>query len=352
MDFGLLEVFSALALGMMCFLLASNLIWIVKGSTDAFTIWLPKQWWWPEKDSITLMAIGLVFAYATGLYIQDVSDKWTDSSHHERNFEIVDPRCWSKKFLKTEDEHRFETLFEEEDDKKALKANGLGREVLTAGKRSAFKDVLRRDGKGIPLSVKGQKEKYFVEKTALMDSCSVFYYEAKNWCYLQPTYFSELRRIQQRIDFSRSSFMLLSLYLYGFVAVLLWHLVSTHIGGRLTKGGSEAEGTNADQQSKLTWNAVFGRAFYRLVTTLCMVIVLSFGCVWGFHHAENVFNERAFGYYVSHIRSTENPAVCPSCQRKSAMPQAAARIPNAQERKQPKEHAEFAHSLSVESDSQ
>ena len=124
-------------------------------------------------------------------------------------------------------------------------------------------------------------------REAAEDYVSTLYYEAKNWVYLQPTYFDELSAVQRRVDFT------LGLLFVGFVGAwlsgvkLVWFVVWVVWGEGLRPPWREAK--EAWREAKEGW----------VVFLVCVGICFVTG--FGYRGAEQNFNQRVFGYFFSHV---------------------------------------------------
>jgi hypothetical protein len=99
------------------------------------------------------------------------------------------------------------------------------------------------------------------------------YYFAKNRVYAKPTYFSEMTKIQGRLDFSRSV-ALISFFYCGVCVVL----VAAHAFPAPT-----------------WWSRI-----KRIPVTLVLLLLFAsayMAAVWAYHRESDEFNKRAFGYY-------------------------------------------------------
>src|SRR5262249_38162635 len=107
-----------------------------------------------------------------------------------------------------------------------------------------------------------------------------------NYCYLQPTYQSELDGIQRRIDFARSMFLVSS----WFVLFVIIGLVSTcvYVLVRTWRGTS----------SEALRLVFMGRMRRLIAIGLGATLIATMGWL-GYAQAENNFNERAFGYWLT-----------------------------------------------------
>ncbi len=124
------------------------------------------------------------------------------------------------------------------------------------------------------------------------------YYRAKNWAYRErETHFKELSSIQRRIDFSRSVFMLTiwgALLLMSAVVVCpILHGID-YLSRRVFQMEREVNDVSACMKSGLL------SKYKCLIAILLVMVAFSFLTVRGYWEAENVYNERVYGYYASY----------------------------------------------------
>jgi 5'-nucleotidase (lipoprotein e(P4) family) len=323
MDWGVfVELIGTVFVGALTVSLAALGGWVVLDRRERFGEWARKIGLLPEEPVrvITLVLI----CFGLGVFAEGVTDYQTDTESKLSNF--VSDRQTS--LLGTEGEHRFRTLFApvEEGDKETHRLNGLGKAVFshrdvlsTLCANALFLDdpvaFVRADASEIDLhrSV-GSSWKTDLSAAenvlrAAKGYVNAFYYAAKNWCYAQPTYFRELERLQLRIDWARSSFLVQSwaafagavwligtLLVLGFVRVIALagpprpapedaRLLAA-VRARLCNGGIERYLT---------------RGFGRLAVLTPLVLPVAAVSCFSYRFAEQQFNERALGYWISSL---------------------------------------------------
>ncbi len=123
------------------------------------------------------------------------------------------------------------------------------------------------------------------------------YYLAKNWAYSQDQYFDELEFIQRRIDFSRSCFLIGSWTLAIVVVATTLRLMS-FVVPRM-------------RASWRDWRVPQYSLSGCVASLLLRTLIASASCIIlcaltreEYALAENNFNERAFGYFVTHLDLT------------------------------------------------
>lgn len=340
----LADVFGSLAVGTVVLFIAMAICWAYTrpgGGT------VPRQLYelvLHDRSKDTLFRLLLIpVIYAVGILIQDTTDHLTDTenimfSEPPPGSSWTDPANFCppalvRSCLEAECEHRMRALFKkdftgdqtaaretEKDtaaDKKTvvkrpwsamlrlfprggrLRLTGLGKDVFgTEGFLNVAQSVLGQptgtddylaflrepvawlnatmDGEGNPEPARWEKA------TACVN---VLYYHAKNWCYMQDTLYDELESIQRRIDFSRSCFHVCMLAVAVVVSVLAVLSVKPLFPPWRRE---EIRG----------WLRYAGRS--GVVLTLLVMVCLC--CRYGYLFSEANFNERAFGYYLSHVR--------------------------------------------------
>jgi 5'-nucleotidase (lipoprotein e(P4) family) len=238
------------------------------------------------------------------LIISDVTDQLTDT---DRSFEhsawYSVPRLQAF-FLGSEGDHRVKTLFSDPGKEKC--ATGLGREIL--GRQAYLMEQLTGDDVC--------KAEFIYDACAFLaggGTCAAtdrrraatrfvnqLYYTAKNWTYTQDTYFQEMETIQRRIDFSRSVFLLASwaLVLLPFALMIalagLWARLALpeelrRKGRRITETGF------VDPHDPLTYRG----ATLRVAKLMVLLAAICWIAQTGYGGAEEIFNERAYGYHIS-----------------------------------------------------
>jgi hypothetical protein len=169
----------------------------------------------------------------------------------------------------------------------------LGREL---GRHGAFAYVLGRE-KGPEL------DSWFASGASALPSAwselpNALYYQAKNRVYLEANYFSEMSKIQTRLEFSRSLAMLSRLFLIATPVVAVVGLVAALFRSwrrrlKTRAGGRESPLLDATARADLRKRSVAAGSIGIL---LLSVHVLAF-CAY--LHEQEAYYKRAFGYFSS-----------------------------------------------------
>lgn len=299
---GLLDIVSSLSIGFVSLFFLTfiyfNISVLFFGlSAQTFTKWLSQHSLRPRSGFIALFLI--VLSYSFGQIIEDSTDHLTDSSSDDQ---VHAPHpIW---FLGTEYYHRLRTLCGIRND--SIYVNGLGKEVLIIDEIT--KDVLDRvyeDAIAVKFvnHIQKQKANQVPPKTTFISVAeadtsnslkrfvSQVYYKCKNWCYKQPTYYDELERIQDRIDFSRSTFYVM----YITSPILLILLIITVVKNL------------SFSSHKIRRHRLIEYQTFVLISTIIFGIV----SLNGYRFSEVIFNERAFGYYYSNEKEIKRQLQCP-----------------------------------------
>lgn len=241
------------------------------------------------KSVSQVMAVALFFfVYGLGLLIHDATDLVADMSRGKVcNVPIL---CT---LLSSEEDRRIEVLFKNQD-----KPTGLWISILSERRyvRGLLERIHQKDGKNVEDFLKCE-EKCFPKsdqeygKTIVeyrKKYVNTIYYDAKNWAYMQPTYYNELEMIQYRSDFARCMSLLAFCYAVLsliFACFLLPNLFSSNLQKRKSVS-----------------------SLGRKLIVIAVLFILSYAASEGFQTAERHFNMRTFGYYYSYLRTKE---ICP-----------------------------------------
>jgi hypothetical protein len=110
------------------------------------------------------------------------------------------------------------------------------------------------------------------------DSVLRLYYFSKNRVYAEETYYDEMKRIQTRLEFSRSISMIAFLY---FIFALLMVAPAFMVSRRRRAD---------DQQERI-------RLHVRVPAVLSILFLVFFFSLWAYERESDEFNKRAFGYF-------------------------------------------------------
>jgi len=354
------EIFGTLSVGFAALFAAITLYWITSGTYASFINWIRNHSCIPKAP--VLIGVLFIAIFGFGLILQDTTDRLTDSEYRTWSDSPIWPPSLQVRILGQESEHRFRSVFykpkKKEQESNSLEhgfvLNGLGKQVfankalcqVTTSRISMNEhhevyekqrwtseflknpdhfleetektkekiNQLKKDSLFLNKSSQEQ-EKIIKQKQKNINQLkrdsllltkttenikkrkkhtrrvtNLMYYEAKNWAYRQDNHFVELEDIQRRVDFSRSIFLVSSYYLFaaGTVAIIMTFIfIISNLRNYFTT-------------HKVVYFR-FLRRWQRLTVSSCIAAFVSFGGWLGYEHAENAFNERTFGYYISGI---------------------------------------------------
>ncbi len=287
-DINILEIFNSVGVGIAAFLLIAYFCFLIPKLfiADRYNQYDFIKWFKTvmrrDYSKSGYAIIVTVAIYCLGLIIQDFTDFMSDSDSSKNPLVKLFQKSH---LLKSETEIRKSVLIDDDNS-----FTGLGNEILTNPALYANRSVYTN----LDELPKDQLEncKNFHDCQNVCDSVNNFinsiYYNAKNWCYLySPTAHKELAFIQSRIDFSRSIFILsLASFLCLIIVFIIYYLKE------LIKGKKSF----LIQQNSLKSKKVYYPRLSLIV--LIPMILVSREC---FIAEEINFDERAFGYYRSHI---------------------------------------------------
>lgn len=257
----------------------------------------------------SMVALAAILAlYGFGLIVQDLTDYLTDTdAHHVRSWRI-DPVRWPGVGLESEGELRFSALVAEQPGAEhgKFRLTPLGRELLCE-RRHQVRPLLTDPSKA-GLEFLCDPEGYLERESdsllagdtaprkAVTSVCNGIYYAAKNWCYTENTLYDELERIQRRIDFSRSVFLVSAWGVLGMILLAVVMIVWERLARWVQKPSPDVAKPSSQRTSRACWLAV--------KVGVILLVVAIFARL-GYHHGEGVFNERAYGYYATFIRGQQ-----------------------------------------------
>lgn len=235
----------------------------------------------------TLLALSIVLCFALGMLMEDVSDKFVDRDTLTQ--ELI------MRFMpsgSTDDDIKQAVLYGEN----RQEAGPLAREMADrhlfcrfAGNHGLKIEEAITKGSGASLWGMPEKERESAAKR--------LYYHAKNVVYKESTYYDELKKIQSRIDFSRS-YLVISALLLGITLALTVYKVFK-LGIRLRRNPTEVE---KQRQAEKLWNLS-----KRLAGIVSFFL---FSCLLGtfaYKAEETQFDNRAYGYFSSLNAPAEKP---------------------------------------------
>lgn len=291
--------------------------WIIMGRAEDPWTWFNKVKLLPTKliGVVLLAFVGFGF----GVFGEGITDHMTDSESKLHN----PVSKIQTSILRREGRHRLLTLFQKKDDEYKIRV--LGKEVFS---KSTFasavipNELFLSNPESFLNGKAGTKQDYMVsiygpekdvKKNCYENRCdkdineiaeevvekyaNMLYYPAKNWAYTEPNYFKELERIQRRIDWARSSFLVMS---WIVTVGSLW-LLFTGVGFLIYRKDSADINVAKDfpfSEKKEYFKTGFIRTLF---VTLITLLVSYIACI-SYGHAEEQFNERVYGYFVSYLQ--------------------------------------------------
>jgi len=300
------NIFGALSVGLLTILSGANLHWIAGAERGDLYRWIKMRPWIPRNSQSMFFCI--LILYAIGVLAQDITDHFTDSEYFPLFKSSMWPPQVQQSILGKEESLRFSALFKKENGKWVY--NSLGREVFS-NKQFLEQALLQQAHAKINYNLEMQnfandpieylknndKES---QKIATRFVCKL-YYMAKNWAYTNTNYFIELESVQRRIDFTRSAFHIGTWTILGqaFLAFLI--MMELWIKRRLTP---RLLFLSTPAKDFITSTENINRLFKSLVIIVVIITISKIG----YRNAEENFNERAFGYYVSHLQRESSPS--------------------------------------------
>lgn len=256
--------------------------------------------------------LGVIILVTLGLLLEDMTDKWTDGSSSTIS-------SLPRYVLPAEDTLRSNVFWKPDGSPTSLAINVCENNPAVTEITGLHLKAIQ----SLPLNTKNSKTQEI-------------YYAAKNWCFNQPTYFSELSFIQQRIDLSRTIAMI------GFTAIAAMALMTMceccyYVFGRRRRAWprwpllrflirnnqltspydlqsihnpapcptSEITDDNRQIRSGQSFNDEKFAALHpysvkwwrRYISVAALYVFLFTSGRVGYTHSEEVFNERVFGYF-------------------------------------------------------
>lgn len=235
-----------------------------------------------------LISVFAVFIFGLGLIIQDTADKYTDTSvcGKKDSKNIVIRLNNHFKILKNEFDLRFNTLLNVENGK--FKLNSLGTCIFKYADFliSTNHNFTEEQKKFLNYANKNPFDYVSEEftKDDIAKVTSTVYYRSKNWAFSQPTYYDELRNLQNRVDFSRSILLISTLTIVGLIIAFLFSIVPMIIK-------TKQKNTSFTKKNH----------FKNLIIFLLILFIIGWLSRTGYDNSERNFNERVIGYYVTFL---------------------------------------------------
>ncbi len=253
-----------------------------------------------DKESPMRTAVFIGLAFAIGVLAEDVSEKYRDGLHTP--FNSVSARVFPNSLIEVIDlpikyDARMKTLFKDLEADKPVPR--LMAEELARTKSFTLADPVY--GEKVDRWINTPNR--CIPSTSSSDSCpslaelelsaTKLYYYAKNMTFAEANYYDELKKIQIRMDFSRSISMLAFVY---FVAALLVVVILLIRMACLTI-------ISPARSSVLTLLLKTPEDGKRLLTKAPLVLMalflVHFVAIWAYARESDEFHKRAFGYFSS-----------------------------------------------------
>lgn len=216
------EIFGAITAGLMTLLVLSTVPWIWNNAANEnfLKFWKSAV----HKDTLTPTVAALItpLVFGFGYIVQELTDHLTDSDFRS-NYGVLK---YQHEILRPESDFRHEVLFKDYETTplwNAIEAEKayFGALLLRVSDYSE-QDVYDFFNSTTNFSIENP------EKAKSL--ANILYFEAKNWAYTQTNHYDELESIQQRIDFSRTTFHIASWALlltsYAILIFSLLHLLA------------------------------------------------------------------------------------------------------------------------------
>lgn len=307
------EIFSTISVGVISTICISFLIYelaIIFEQTPEkdFTHWWKESFIFSDKGHSAVI-IFIVLVYALGQLVEDTSDKIIDDPDS-----LGSTSSFIAKKLKHEESGMRTEVFVDFKDYTSL--TSIGHELLQFEelvRYAADKNVNHKVDIDSLLSFPSvylkYKNKNWFDESEMEDIINSIYYRAKNWCYTQDKYYQDLELIQARIDFSRTLFVILIVMLGVSLLFLItqsmklvyWALKNRSSETSLeNKTESRFENDSKPDRKSLLFNALIRNGVLILIMLLLLNVTrFTYGV------AEENFNKRTFGYYLSHLVESE-----------------------------------------------
>jgi len=252
-----------------------------------------------DENELTMRAavfIGL--AFAVGVLAEDVSEKYRDGLHTP--FSNVAEQVMPNSLIQGLDlpvkyDARMQTLFRE-----------IGGDRLVP--KQLAEELARTKSFSLADPVNGEKVERWINTanrciptklsyewcpslSELEQSASKLYYYAKNTTFAVENYYDEMKKIQIRLDFSRSIAMLA--FVYFVAALLLVLILLTRVTFRFL--------ISLIRDSVIIRPAIVGESYRKLLVKVPVILLglflVYFVAIWAYARESDEFNKRAFGYF-------------------------------------------------------
>ncbi len=349
----LVELFGALATGMAALLSLAAVAWIVGARREPFARAISTSPMRPRREVGILIL--LLSAFGAGMLLESLADDLTDRSPDVSGWFswLVWPthgpgRPLNALRLPSEEATRFWTLYERARASDAagwiIRPTPLLTELLSEVDFSRGPHAQSADLLWVPASGSAKDSKWLSEarRPAIW-----LYYQAHNWCYLQPTHMVELERLQRLLEFGRGVYLAMALGIPGVLLATLASLLLRWLPDRASTSDNPAMalGHPGVRVAKLAsillrwllrragepdyrvdlregaFRAVMRRAFgwqpsrarapfigfgarlWRAAQAILVMLLVAWAGRAAYVTASESYNERAYGYYVSALRA-------------------------------------------------
>ncbi len=290
------EIFGSLTIGIIITSIAFFLIYQVNG----LRAWIPRKpffdWALSHLERIrstgnSTLVVGLILIYAVGQLIEDVSDNLIDNRDSLGGISRVlsstvpsEPNIRLKTIVNFSESGTELTKLGDE----LFQEKGLLQEAIlkVESKIHVDQDSLLN----YPEFYLGGQDEHQFRTLGIQRIINSIYFRAKNWCYSQDNYFQELELIQARVDFSRSTYVILIFFLLVSLLVLILQSIFL-VRRKKPLAGELKKQKNVERKQVL----------------YCILIALSFIFISRFAYVitEQNFDKRAVGYYLSHVEENK-----------------------------------------------
>lgn len=305
MNFDLTELAATLAIGIFCFAGIAGLFFMFSRRTAGSILTAM------SKVSQPVIAIIAGFCFVAGMIVEDVSNKFVDD----------DNKWLSKAVSESDDEIKAKVFFG------LHYQHTLNHEPTSLSYLASQQGLLHRYGgvDGYALEQHIVRASAFgpssprpaeIDGKRIKDVAKLFYYNAKGSTYKEPSYYNELKRIQMRIDFSRSLIAVSAFLAILFVVALSLTLVKRptiwvlrYIENSAKKRLSMRRRLRAKRIREWA-NRVPVRPLRTLVFGFLLFLTF-FAARFAYSSEEKEFDKRAYGYYIYQKINSE-PASLPT----------------------------------------
>lgn len=248
----------------------------------------------------TLALMFFVLVYALGILTESVTGNLDDT-----NIPKTYSPCYEKKILGSDEDFRFDVLFEKvKDTIIKYKYTFLGEYVFSH--KDIVINILKVNNLDYSESIDSLINEQFKSENPqkkTKDAVNAIYYKSKNWCYSQvPNHFQELEMIQNRIEFSRSIGLVIMFLIWPLILLTLWQGIRILIINRnlseMKFGRLNDDDYINSQLKKLEYLNWLSK---KNIILIVFLIGLFFLAKTGYRVTEQNFDERVFGYYFSYI---------------------------------------------------